>query len=309
MQDNHDPLRKIPTKHVPEARADIGAPLKAARSKKGHTLETVAQQTRIPKKFLDALENNRLEEFPALAYLRGFLKSYCDYLEVDFEPLWKELTAAPAKEPTPAPAPVAAKPAPTTAPVVTKAEPIKAKAPEPVHAPAPAPKAKAEPKAAPKKKEEPKPMAHAKPAHGHDAHGHGHDDHGHAHAPSNTGPVGPVMLALLAGVLGSIAFFASTNRVPEPPKAEAPAGLAATKPPVERVVTLTFHKEAFLSVVLDGKKVFEAKVPEGGKQEWKTDKTIELKLSNPEAASAAVNGTELKLPAPDASGTIKLEAQ
>ncbi|MBU6430493.1 MAG: helix-turn-helix domain-containing protein, partial [Cyanobacteria bacterium REEB65] len=75
MESDRDPLRKIPTKHAPEVKADIGSALKAARTRKGATLEAVGQHTRIPKKFLDALENNRFEEFPALAYLRGFLKS------------------------------------------------------------------------------------------------------------------------------------------------------------------------------------------------------------------------------------------
>jgi cytoskeletal protein RodZ len=72
----HDPLRKIQAQHVPETRGDIGSKLKAARQKRGQSVEAVVSHTRIPKKLIEALEGNRLEEFPALAYLRGFLRTY-----------------------------------------------------------------------------------------------------------------------------------------------------------------------------------------------------------------------------------------
>src|SRR5882762_8006576 len=86
-------LRKIPASRPPESQADIGSILKAAREQKGHTLDSVSQHTRISRKFLAALEANKFEEFPALAYLRGFLKSYCDYLEIEFAPLWLKVNS------------------------------------------------------------------------------------------------------------------------------------------------------------------------------------------------------------------------
>lgn len=75
-----------------QAALDVGAALRAGRLKKGHTLEAIGQRTRIPRKFLLALEENRFEDFPAPVYLRGFLKSYCENLDLDFEPLWKTLS-------------------------------------------------------------------------------------------------------------------------------------------------------------------------------------------------------------------------
>jgi cytoskeletal protein RodZ len=75
---------------------DIGATLRQARLKHGQSLDVVHQHTRIPKKFLEAMENNRFDEFPALVYLRGFLKSYCEHLDVEFEPLWNQI--APQKQ-------------------------------------------------------------------------------------------------------------------------------------------------------------------------------------------------------------------
>ncbi len=88
-------------------KAEIGSELKAARLKKGASLEIVSQQTRIPRKFLEALEGNRFDELPGPAYLRGFLKNYCDYLDLDFESLWNRL-----QHPEQAPAPAQASPAP-----------------------------------------------------------------------------------------------------------------------------------------------------------------------------------------------------
>ncbi len=115
-----DPLRHIPTKHPTDLRAEIGPILRAARLKSGQSLEVVAQKTRISKRFLEALEENRFEQFPAAVYMRGFLQNYCEHLDVNFEEMWKLLNAsaeAPAQAagseaPGEAASPVAANPAP-----------------------------------------------------------------------------------------------------------------------------------------------------------------------------------------------------
>ncbi|MDX6769139.1 MAG: helix-turn-helix domain-containing protein, partial [Elusimicrobiota bacterium] len=122
MSPEYDALRQIQSKHVPALKVEIGAVLKAARLKKGLAIEAVARQTRIPKRYLDALEADRFEEFPALVYLRGFMKGYCDFLETDFAPLWAQVEAAAAPPPaegaapSAAPAPEASAPAPSPAP-------------------------------------------------------------------------------------------------------------------------------------------------------------------------------------------------
>jgi ribosome-binding protein aMBF1 (putative translation factor) len=61
LEQEPDPLRRIPTKHTSALRAEIGPILRAARLKRGQSLEAVAQQTRISKRFLEALEENRFE--------------------------------------------------------------------------------------------------------------------------------------------------------------------------------------------------------------------------------------------------------
>ena len=90
-----------PTPPSVSDRAPVGSVLRAARLKRGVTVESVADRTRIPKRYVTALEEDRFDEFPAPVYLRGFLKSYCDFLEIAFEPLWASVAP-------PAPAPVAA---------------------------------------------------------------------------------------------------------------------------------------------------------------------------------------------------------
>ncbi|HAH07793.1 MAG TPA: hypothetical protein DCM05_14935 [Elusimicrobia bacterium] len=78
----------------PAPKPDVGAALRKKRQNRGLSLETVYQHTRIPKRLLEALENNDAAAFAAPVYQRGFLKNYCDYLELDFEPLWRELSGS-----------------------------------------------------------------------------------------------------------------------------------------------------------------------------------------------------------------------
>lgn len=88
-----------------ELRAQIGSELRAARVRLGQSLEDAARRTRVPKRYLEALESDRFGEFEALVYLRGFLQSYCEQLGVSFEPLWKRLVEPPSAPAAPAPAP------------------------------------------------------------------------------------------------------------------------------------------------------------------------------------------------------------
>jgi hypothetical protein len=48
-------LRRIPTQPPPDTSAEIGSLLRAARIQKGHSIEAVVQQTRIPRKYILSL--------------------------------------------------------------------------------------------------------------------------------------------------------------------------------------------------------------------------------------------------------------
>lgn len=121
----NNPLRKMRASLVPSITSDIGATLKRAREKRGHSLEVISQHTRISKRYLEAMESNRFEELPALAYLRSFLKTYCDYLEIDFEPLWKTVVSEVTHAEAPAAAPAAVPEAKTVPDAVKDAPPRK----------------------------------------------------------------------------------------------------------------------------------------------------------------------------------------
>jgi hypothetical protein len=58
----------------------VGRMLAEAREAKGLSLEQAERDTRIVRRYLIALEDERFEEFPAEVYARGFLRSYGSYL-------------------------------------------------------------------------------------------------------------------------------------------------------------------------------------------------------------------------------------
>lgn len=71
----------------------IGVTLRSARIQRGLSIEQVAQDTRISARFIEALEDEAFDELPAPVYVRGFLRSYANYLKVEANPLLEELTS------------------------------------------------------------------------------------------------------------------------------------------------------------------------------------------------------------------------
>lgn len=65
----------------------IGAKLAAARGARGLSIEQTARDTHIARRFIEALESENFEEFPAETYLLGFMRSYSTYLGLDSEEL------------------------------------------------------------------------------------------------------------------------------------------------------------------------------------------------------------------------------
>lgn len=71
--------------------AGIGETLRSTRERRGITVEQVAQDTRISLRFIEALEDEQFDELPAPVYVRGFLRSYANYLKLDPQPLLDQL--------------------------------------------------------------------------------------------------------------------------------------------------------------------------------------------------------------------------
>ncbi len=58
----------------------LGEILKAAREKRNITIEQIARDTRISRRYIEALEQEDFTAFPGETYLIGFLRNYADYL-------------------------------------------------------------------------------------------------------------------------------------------------------------------------------------------------------------------------------------
>lgn len=66
-----------------EKTLSIGEQLRAQRKARGISLVEVAEHTKIGKRYLEAFEEDRFDVLPCEAYIRGFLRAYAKYLEID----------------------------------------------------------------------------------------------------------------------------------------------------------------------------------------------------------------------------------
>jgi len=64
---------------------DIGNKLKEARAARGLTLEVVEQETKIRRKYLNAMEEGQFHILPGPIYAKAFLKNYAKFLNLDLE--------------------------------------------------------------------------------------------------------------------------------------------------------------------------------------------------------------------------------
>ncbi len=62
---------------------NLGEYLKNKREEKGLTIQQVANETKIQKMYLRAIEEQNFEELPEATYVKGFLKSYAKTIGVD----------------------------------------------------------------------------------------------------------------------------------------------------------------------------------------------------------------------------------
>src|SRR5690349_9201468 len=82
---------------------ELGSRLTRVREARGLTLEDAERDTRISRRYLQALEAEQFDAIPAPVYARGFLRSYSQYLGLDPQEM---LSLFPRPdEPAPAPPP------------------------------------------------------------------------------------------------------------------------------------------------------------------------------------------------------------
>lgn len=64
---------------------EIGKTLKEARLARGLTLEAVEEETKIRRKYIQAMEEEQFQILPGAVYAKAFLKNYAKYLNVNIE--------------------------------------------------------------------------------------------------------------------------------------------------------------------------------------------------------------------------------
>lgn len=55
---------------------------KEEREKKGYSIEDISNILRIRKKYIIAIEENNLVDIPSETYVRGYIKTYCEFLKI-----------------------------------------------------------------------------------------------------------------------------------------------------------------------------------------------------------------------------------
>jgi len=80
----------------------LGEILRRRREEKGIDLEQAGEDTRIRRRFLEALESGDHRALPGAVYTKGFLRNYADYLDLDSADLIALYTAERSATPEPA---------------------------------------------------------------------------------------------------------------------------------------------------------------------------------------------------------------
>ena len=65
------------------AAAELGAKLREAREKRGFSIGEVAERLKLPARQIEGLESGNYENMPELVFVRGFLRTYGRFLDLD----------------------------------------------------------------------------------------------------------------------------------------------------------------------------------------------------------------------------------
>ncbi|TWV84061.1 helix-turn-helix domain-containing protein [Moraxella sp. VT-16-12] len=67
----------------PQSNNGFGGKLRSARTSRGYSLDAVAKELNILKRYVQALEEENFAALPPFAYARGFIINYAKFLELD----------------------------------------------------------------------------------------------------------------------------------------------------------------------------------------------------------------------------------
>ncbi|MBC8120360.1 MAG: helix-turn-helix domain-containing protein [Gemmatimonadaceae bacterium] len=109
--------------YSPDLLVSLGGKLASERKERGLTLEDVADRTRIPMRYLQAIETGNSQQLPEPVYVRAFIRKYGDLVELDSQALVQQLQ--PVSSPVAAPR--------TTSPIERASASIAKPTPRPFH--------------------------------------------------------------------------------------------------------------------------------------------------------------------------------
>ncbi|MBC8120779.1 MAG: helix-turn-helix domain-containing protein [Gemmatimonadaceae bacterium] len=95
---------------------ELGTRLTKERQARGWAIEEVAERTRIPLRYLSAIETGDLDLLPEPVYVRAFIRKYADLVDMDGSSLIKQMQASESEPPTPVPVPASQLVKPTLRP-------------------------------------------------------------------------------------------------------------------------------------------------------------------------------------------------
>lgn len=75
--------------------SEIGKTLQEARINKGYTLDDLQQMTKIQKRYLIAIEDEKFSDLPGDFYVRAFVKQYAETVDLDADKLLAEFNETP----------------------------------------------------------------------------------------------------------------------------------------------------------------------------------------------------------------------
>lgn len=81
----------------------VGKTLNRIRLEQGHSLEEVTKSTKIRTHFLTLIEEDNFKELPGTVFTTGFIRSYCEYLNISPEPLITQYIAQSSNQETDTP--------------------------------------------------------------------------------------------------------------------------------------------------------------------------------------------------------------
>lgn len=94
-------LTDLPTKENGLAMGAFGDRLRREREMRGITLDEITESTKISRRHLEALENERFDQLPGGVFAKGFVRAYAHFLGIDEDQAVADYSVASNEQPEP----------------------------------------------------------------------------------------------------------------------------------------------------------------------------------------------------------------